>query len=318
MDERAGIALPPLDTYFPAGSELGSQPQRKWSEPLHDFRASVSRNVGRWLYVALAATTRTGRRMNRNRAWAWDRFNPVAYFQHNYGSLRPDDRQILVIVRDFFVGHFTGVSREDLAGRRLQGLDIGSGSNLYPALTMLPFCHRITLRDFAPKNVRWMRNEVRQPHGSWTRFWRVLAKGRPYRDLRGDYVRALSRRAVVQHGSIFDLHKSHWDLGTMFFVAESLTMETWEFEYAVTRFVESLRDGAPFACAFMRNSSGYRVGIRDFPAVAIDEDDVQACLNKVANGVKVHVIELKKSGKPLRDGYGGMIVATGRRGHPAP
>ncbi|WP_157546644.1 SCO2525 family SAM-dependent methyltransferase [Hamadaea tsunoensis] len=277
-----------------------------WRDWVADLVVSLIRYATRLGYRAAS-------RRNVNRAWAWDRFNPVPYFKHNYATLRKDDRQILMHVRDFFTAHFDGESIQDIKRRRLHGLDIGSGSNLYPALTMLPFCDKITLRDYSPRNVRWMRNEVRQPHRSWKSFWRVLAKSEPYGRLPGGFAQALRTRAVTQHGSIFELHKNHWDIGTMFFVAESLTMERREFDVAVTRFVESLRDGAPFACAFMRNSSGYRVDVRDFPAVAIDELDVQTCLDKVADKVHVHLIELKNSGTPLRDGYGGMIVATGLR-----
>ena len=280
--------------------------------------ARTARPTGWWQQILRVAriVRPTSKKTGANHEWAWERFNPVAYYLHNYGNLRKDDRQILVKVRDFFTDHFAAIPEEEMARRRLRGLDIGSGANLYPALTMLPFCDKITLRDFAPANVRWMRDEVKQPHESWQPFWKVLARARPYREVQGKYTQMLADRAVAQHGSIFDLPKNHWDVGTMFFVAESLTTERAEFDEAVTRFVQSLHGDAPFACGFMRNSSGYRVDGWDFPAVAIDEDDVNRFLDKVAYDVDVHVIELRESGTLLREGYGGMIVATGRRRAP--
>jgi len=286
---------------------------RRWLGRLTVWLTALFRLIGQRILQVVRFVRPASKKTGANHEWAWERFNPVAYFQHNYGNLRKDDRQILLMVRDFFTDHFAAIPDEEMARRPLRGLDIGSGANLYPALTMLPFCGRITLRDFAPANVRWMRNEVKDPHESWQPFWKVLARARPYREVRGKYAQLLSDRAVVQHGSIFDLHKNLFDIGTMFFVAESLTIEHAEFEEAVTRFVQSLRGYAPFACAFMRNSSGYRVDGWDFPAVAIDEADVKSCLDKVAYDVDVHVIELRESGTPLREGYGGMIVATGWR-----
>jgi hypothetical protein len=59
----------------------------------------------------------------------------------------------------------------------------------------------------------------------------------------------------------------------------------------------------------MRDSSGYIVGGQRFPACSIDENDVERCLSEVAVLDEVQVIP----GNELREGYRGMIVATGRK-----
>jgi hypothetical protein len=96
----------------------------------------------------------------------------------------------------------------------------------------------------------------------------------------------------------------------MFFTAESISAEPSEFQVALASFIRSLRPGSPFAAAFMRNSEGYSVGVRQFPAVAITEDDVKCCLAHDTKDLTIHKIGL--TNKPLRTGYGGMILATGR------
>jgi hypothetical protein len=233
----------------------------------------------------------------------WDEFEPNLYADKNYGNLREDDHELLVRVRDFFAAH---VSPDGL-----KGIDVGSGSNLYPALAMLPFCHELTLWERGVANRRWLHDQIDEGYGrSWDPFWDVLAEANRYREV-ADPRAALRGRARVRKGNVFDLPKRVWQVGTMFFVAESITARRHEFQVAARRFVKSLQIGAPFAAAFMKNSQGYTVGTHSFPAVAVDEDEVRLCLSFVAD---VEIIEVTSSrdAPPLRDGYEGMILALGR------
>lgn len=234
----------------------------------------------------------------------WDEFDSSAYFSHNYGTLRGDDEEIIDIVANFF--HDAAPHWSDRA------IDVGAGANLYPALTMLPFAAEVVLYERAFTNREWLKGELKNHHDSWWRFWEHIASRRPERKeyaAINDPFDLLHRRAKVVKGNVFSLLPGQFDLGTMFFVAESITTRDDEFERAAQLFVNSLKPRAPFAAAFMRNSSGYRVGNRTFPACSIDEGDVEAALDPVAVGVKYRTVE----SKDLRDGYCGMIVATGRR-----
>ena len=80
--------------------------------------------------------------------------------------------------------------------------------------------------------------------------------------------------AGVEQRSVFDLPAAQWDLGTMFFVAESITEDPAEFRDAVARFVGALKPGAPFAATFMAGSDGYPVAGTRFPALPITAADV--------------------------------------------
>ncbi|MGH8686012.1 MAG: hypothetical protein ACREUM_11750, partial [Nitrosospira sp.] len=143
---------------------------------------------------------------------------------------------------------------------------------------------------------------------SWDDFWKLLAKKAPYNSISSPR-KMLASKARVEQGSIFDLPESAWDIGTMFFTAESISPKPAEFEAALDSFIRSLRPGAPFAAAFMEDSRGYEVATRRFPAVAVNESDIKRCLTGQAKELDICRIGL--TDKPLRAGYGGMILAIG-------
>jgi hypothetical protein len=235
----------------------------------------------------------------------WDLFDSDDYFSHNYKELRHDDAQIIEIVAKFFATCPAPVGR----GR---AIDVGTGTNLYPALAMLPFAADVTLFEHSRSNREWLREELIAPALSWRRFWEAMIADRPAYKRVAEPFRELRERTTVVRGNVFKLEATTYDVGTMFFVAESITTRTEEFEQATRWFVHSLMARAPFAAAFMRDSSGYEVGGRGFPACSIKEDDVRRCLATVAHDVTVQRVD----SKDLRSGYDGMIVATGRAGRP--
>lgn len=238
-----------------------------------------------------------------NADYPWDDFDSNWYLDHNYRNLRDDDREIIQLIGEFFASLPEGPPR--------RGIDVGTGANLYPMLAMLPLCDKITLCERSATNVSWLRAEVKSYNRSWDGFWRALSESQPALYKKVDDPRAAVReQARVRKKSIFKLAKSRWDVGTMFFVAESITERLEEFRHATHIFLRSLRSGAPFAAAFMKKSQGYWVGGHHYPAVAVDEDDIDRCLRGVASGVKIETIN-KTVSNPLRDGYDGMIVATG-------
>jgi hypothetical protein len=249
-----------------------------------------------------------------NADYPWDNFDSANYFRHNYSALRHDDRQILEAIRDFFskADRSASAAREASDDRpAAAGLDLGSGTNLYPALAMLPFCAELTLWEFSARNTEWLRQEIKSYSASWDKFWERLALSPPYHDT-ADPRAVLAARTRVHQGSVFDLPTAAWDMGTMFFVAESLTSNPAEFTAATHRFVDALHPGAPFAAAFMENSTGYDVGDQRYPAVAVTQETVRHCLDEVSRNLDVQHIDAGNN--PLRDGYSGMILVLGTAG----
>ena len=253
----------------------------------------------------------------RNGDVDWDGFDPHAYQAVNYLRVRVDDRQIVRILRAFFGEHGprlrTGPRRGD--GRvepdAIRAVDVGTGSNLYPALAMLPFVDQLCLVERGAENVAWLQAQQREFDEHWASFWAELRREKAYSDV-GDPRGAFSRKTSIQQLDLFDLPKRCYDIGTMFFVAESMSTEQSEFSAAIDSFVGSLRKGAPFAAAFMEDSHGYEVNGRWFPAYAVDSVEVRNALEVYApECLEVHRVTYGTD-VALRADHHAMIVATGR------
>ncbi|MCE7011028.1 SCO2525 family SAM-dependent methyltransferase [Kibdelosporangium philippinense] len=251
------------------------------------------------------------RGVGHNADFDWDDFDPDAYYAHNYRQLRDDDRYIIERVRD----HFADAFGDQVPGRPLRGIDVGTGSNLYPALTMLPFCAELTLFERSQNNVLWLKNQKSNEFPSWVdswcEFWKVLEQRKAYREV-GDPPAELAARMEAIQGNVYELKADPpYDLGTMFFVAESITEEESEFRSGMDHFLDALRPGAPFAIAFMEHSSGYAVADLQFPATDIDRAKVDDCLKGRVQG-KLLIERIGRGDKPVRNGYTGMLIALGR------
>jgi len=235
-----------------------------------------------------------------NSDYPWDDFDSVAYAEHNYSVVRDDDRQLIEWARDFF-------STANLP-QKLNGIDVGSGSNLYPTLAMLPWCSTIVQWEWSLQNVNWLRRQLDGYGSTWDSFWALLRESIPYRDLtepRRRYKEVVS----VRQASIFDLPSQQWDIGTMFFVAESLSREYSEFQEATKKFLDCLKPGSPFCAAFMEHSQGYKVGSVLFPAVSIAAEDLSALMGPLVHDLVVERIDAGNAA--LREGYSGMLLARG-------
>jgi hypothetical protein len=261
--------------------------------------------------LPLASIADIDSRATRNADMSWNRFSPDDYWLRNYHALQAEDQEIIRLVSQFFIGAFEGVPRVQRA------IDVGSGPNLYPALLMLPWTEQVLLTDFSPSNVCWLERHLADEGAAWTwqPFWNELDKAEGYHQI-GDPREHLRKACVSQQGSagieqlsVFELPTARWDLGTMFFVAECITEDPEEFRAAIAGFIGALKPGAPFAAAFMAGSDGYPVAGIHFPALPISQDDVRLCFAE--HGSTKLNVEVLRTTHRVRDGYQGMIVATG-------
>ncbi len=239
----------------------------------------------------------------------WDAFDPKAYVDHNYKSLIPEDREIISIVRAHFGDHF----RAD-PDRQVRGIDVGAGANLYPAFSMLPWCEAITLLDRAEPNVDYLTGQQLGYDQGWDEFWDLFRADEAYAALPGNPRDRFAEVTRVEKGDLFALsrRRENWSLGTMFFVAESLSTSHEEFWQAVECFLLALTPGAPFAAAFMEHSEGYFVGDTHFPACDVGEAEIRSAIEVHAERQRLKMFTV---GQPnaVRDGYTSMIVACGFR-----
>jgi hypothetical protein len=249
--------------------------------------------------------------VQRNADAKWNRFSSDDYWRRNYHELQAEDQEIIRLVSHFFIGAFAGRP----PARR--GIDVGSGTNLYPALLMLPWTEQILLTDFSASNVDWLRRQLTDSGTAWTwqAFWDELHRAEGYNGIGAPRKQLWQacfsdpRCPGVEQRSVFDLPAEQWDLGTMFFVAESITEDPVEFRAAVARFVGALKPGAPFAAAFMAGSHGYPVADTRYPALPITPDVVKLHFTELGAGNLS--VELLRTEHRVRPGYEAMIVATG-------
>jgi NNMT/PNMT/TEMT family len=248
----------------------------------------------------------SSKRTRANVEFDWDNFDPDHYVELNYQHVHDTDLFIIDELRDFFGS--VGVSY----GPPRLGIDVGCGANLYPALSMVPFCRQVTLSDVAKSNIDWVERQRPSFAKTWDPFWERLAKSEPYASTK-DPRAEIRHKVDTRTGDLFDLPRARWDIGTMFFVAESISEQWFEFYRGTHRFVRALKPDAPFAAAFMESSAGYWVGGRPFPAVDIGQSDVETCLASIAHDVRIQRWPVDPEDR-LRVGYSGMILALGRAG----
>ncbi|GGR00395.1 SCO2525 family SAM-dependent methyltransferase [Streptomyces griseomycini] len=242
--------------------------------------------------------------MDRNADAPWSKFDPEVYVDLNYRTPLEVDLLIVRLMRDHFSRCFArGVPDS------VRGVDVGAGANLYPALSMLPWCEKILLLEYARPNVEYLERQA-SPEGydaAWDAFWEVLREAPAYRDVEprgrfGEIVR-------VERANLLDLDgQRRWDIGTMFFVADSMSECPEEFRRGVRCFMDALNEGAPFAAAFMKESVGYQVGDHRYPAYRVNEDGVRGNLEEFAAELEIHDLH-----HMVRPGHEGMILALGRR-----
>ncbi|WP_405816688.1 SCO2525 family SAM-dependent methyltransferase [Streptomyces sp. NBC_01390] len=247
----------------------------------------------------------------------WSEFDSDAYVAGNYHELQPADAEIISIMRDHFGGYF----REH--ADPVIGIDVGAGANLYPALAMLPWCKEITLFERSPRNLTYLRRQLKAKSydGNWDQFWEALCKNSEYGEFKGDPRERFREVVRVAPGNILasDLgeqlgeKRDSWSIGTMFFVAESMTTSEEEFQRGVACFMRALAPGAPFFAAFMEHSEGYHVGDAFFPAYDVGRSEVLESLEPFAGKSGTLRVERLKTPVKVRAGYSGMIVAYGCR-----
>jgi len=240
-----------------------------------------------------------------NKAAPWSDFDAEAYWKFNYDSLLPEDAQIIERASNFLIEACR--SRVPISS----AVDVGAGTNLYPALLMLPWTERIVFTEYAPANIDWLKQNLADASGEWAwqPFWDLVARLSGYRDVEQPR-RRLAAIHHIRHLSIFDLPPRTWGLGSMFFVADGITSDRKEFELAVRSFLGSLTPGAPFMMAFMEKSVGYDVRGVEFPAVEVTRESLDELLTQVPV-TGTDVLKTDNSIRQLRPGYDGMLLVTG-------
>ena len=240
-----------------------------------------------------------------NDAAAWSDFDADVYWRNNYGSVLPEDAEIIRCASKFLIEACGECSPYKRA------VDVGAGANLYPGLLMLPWAEQIVFTEYASPNIDWLSQNLADTPGEWRwqPFWDQVAGLPCYRTIE-DPRRMLAAGHEVQTLNIFDLPRRSWDLGSMFFVADGMTTDQAEFQAAVRAFLDSLRPGSPFLMAFMEGSTGYDVHDQWYPSVEVTPRSLDALLAELPVA-GTSVLRTDNSVRRLRPGYDAMLLVTG-------
>jgi hypothetical protein len=241
----------------------------------------------------------------RNDAVQWSDFDAGEYWKINYASVLPEDAEIIQCASKFLIEACGEPARLKRA------VDVGTGTNLYPALLMLPWAEHIVFTEHASPNIDWLSDNLADAPGEWRwqPFWDLVAGLPCYRTIE-DPRRMLAAGHEVRTLSIFNLPRRTWDLGSMFFVADGMTTDEAEFQDAVRAFLGSLLPGSPFLMAFMEGSTGYDVRGQRFPSVKITPRSLDALLAELPV-MGTSVLRTDSSIRRLRPGYDAMLLVTG-------
>jgi hypothetical protein len=241
----------------------------------------------------------------RNDEVPWSDFDADGYWKHNYASVLPEDAEIIRYASDFLIRARAGKPRISSA------VDVGAGTNLYPALMMLPWIERLVFTEYAPANIDWLVEKLAEAPGEWAwqPFWNLVADLPGYRGVEQPR-RQLASSHEIRLLSVFDLPRRAWDLGSMFFVADGMTSEETEFEWAVRSFLDALTPGAPFMMAFMEGSAGYDVSGVRFPGVRVTPGSLNELLARLPV-TGTGLLRTDNAVRRLRPGYDAMLLVTG-------
>lgn len=238
-----------------------------------------------------------------SRSYDWEEFDSDSYVAENYNIISVPDRAILKFLVDCH-------KRYPLGGSMVE---IGAGPNLYPLLAASVFRARIFITDISARNLQYLKCQINSevlsgPWPNWVDALQELDEG--YGRLE-DNPNLLRERCTFEQLSIFDLPEEQFDFSSMHFVAESITSDFEEFVAGCDRAVQCLKPGGAFAASFMLSSQGYFTGNVEFPAVAVDAQQICKVLARQCTTLRHFVLEGPKH--VIREGHSGILLVYGNR-----
>ena len=238
----------------------------------------------------------------RNHDVDWDTWPVEEYLTENYREVHPADLAV--------IDHHSRYYRQFPADTFERSVEFGAGPNLYPLMLAAGVSRHIHAIEPSANSVAYLRQQLRDvPEASWAAFYQACRERLP--TLPEDPRDALSRVTVAQVRAQ-DVDPGAYDLGSMHFVAESVTEDRDEFEALCGLFVRSVRPEAPVVAAFMENMGRYGLGDGSrWPGYPVDADKVAAAFDGITTELHIDRIDADET---LPDyGYTGMVLLTARR-----
>ncbi|MGR7002965.1 hypothetical protein ACU686_41655 [Yinghuangia aomiensis] len=240
----------------------------------------------------------------------WNAFDPEAYSAHNYATLRADDKYVMTRAAEFF-------GSAGMAGGA-HAVDVGPGANLYPRAdpaSVQPQHHRC-----GSTRLQQCRLAAQPGRGVRPHVGRLLGHARRASDAQRRRRPARRARRTRRGGPGQPVRPAARALGPRHHVLRRGIHD--HAERRIRKGRTQLRRRAAPRRALRRGVRGelrscYSVAARPFPAVRVGSGEVRSALAGCAEDVAVERIGLLDV--RWRDGYTGMVFATGRASRvPAP
>jgi hypothetical protein len=238
----------------------------------------------------------------RNGEVDWDRWPVEDYLSENYRELHPSDLAV--------INHHGAVYRHLAPDSVGVSLELGAGPNLYPLMLAAAVSRDIHAVERSPANVAYLTRQLRDgPDASWSPFYVACRAGQPA--LPPALPDALARVRVSQ-GDLAGVPAGAYDLGSMHFVAESVTEDRDEFHALCAAFARAVRPGGLLIAAFMENMGRYQLGDgSSWPGFPVDQAEVRSAFAPHVERLDLDRIDADPT---LPDyGYSGMVLLVARR-----
>jgi len=238
----------------------------------------------------------------RNADVDWDRWPVAEYLAENYRQLHPADAAV--------IDHHSAFYRRFPPRSVARSLEFGAGPNLYPLMLAAGASRRIDAVEPGAASVAYLRRQVsRGADPSWLPFYERCRSRNP--DLPPTLAQALARVTVI-HGGVGKLSERGYAVGSMNFVAESVTERADEFTGLCRAFAAAVAPGGHLVAAFMENMGRYRIGTGPpWPGFPVDAAAVRAAFAPLTDALLVDRIDADPTLPEY--GYTGMVVLTARR-----
>ncbi|MER5738583.1 class I SAM-dependent methyltransferase [Streptomyces sp. NPDC002262] len=197
----------------------------------------------------------------RNADADWDAWPVEAYLAENYRSLHPCD---VAVIR-----HHSALYRRLGPGSVERSVEFGAGPNLYPLMPAATACRAVDALEPGAAGHAYLRAQLRDgPDPSWQPFYALCRRLDPA--LPRTLAEAL-RGVTAVRGDVRAVRRHAYGLGSMSFVAESVTEDHEEFARVCRDFADCVRPGGHLLAAFMENMPSYRIGDGPlWPACPVD------------------------------------------------
>lgn len=235
---------------------------------------------------------------------AWTEFDPEAYFQQYYGEPHRDDEDVIRLAVEAI--------KPALPEGELDIVDVGTGPNLIPLFCALPRARTLTVWEYAPSNIAWLKAELARQtmRPQWRHFW-DLTRGayRPEYALPENPMPDLRAKCAMRQGSIFELPERAFNVATMFFCAESITGRQDEFETACAAFARTVRPGGTLIASFLVRSKGYVVAGKTFPGLNLSVEAIERVFRRHLAAMRT--VPMGLVDREVRSGYYGFVFLAG-------